>query len=234
MKLIDDKKAAHVDIVEHFKMLDTADELKQNEIVWHCFNADDKESLLNYIGDTFKMEESSILDLECENIFKVYGADWWRDILEYGKLGKFSPIRKIFPQFFGQVFLWMYINNLQEINLKNYGIFIRLNCKQYPDLLIAVYYLLGTNYTGKNKKLACKFANKGISLVRKVYPRQEIEKFTTMIFEDMMLSEGEISPRTEIFSLKESIENLQVSVEDAMKPNPENPRQVIVKSKIDW
>ena len=239
LKLIEDKKAAHADIVAHLKTLDAKDELKQNEIVWHCFNADDKETLLNYIGNTFKMDESSILDLECENIFKVYGADWWRDILEYGKLEKFSPIRKILSLFFGQLFYYaIYMSNIEEKIKLNYSTYVRLNCREYPDLLIATYVLLGTHYNGKKEKLAYKFANKGIAIVKKFYTRQEIEKFTTCVVEDMMVVEGELSPRADIFYLKESVETIKGSrhykVDDFMKPNPENPKQMIVKSKIDW
>ena len=135
-------------------MLDAEDELLKNEIVWHCFNADDKESLLNYIGDTFKIEEfnssgsSEILCRECIANFESYGADWWCDILEYGKLEKFNAIRTILSMLFGNVFNGIGHHILSQDNdtLKTYCNYVRLNCRIYPDVLLGAYFFLAKIY----------------------------------------------------------------------------------------
>lgn len=241
LKLIDDKKAAHTDIVAHLKTLDAKDELKQNEIVWHCFKANAKDTFLNYIGEIFKMDEygrlennytsSYILCQECKKIFYPNKINWWRDVLEYGKLQQFISIRPILSQFFGQIFFeTMYVTYLEEnILFNNYNQYIRLNFREYPDLLIAVYCIMGNYYKDKNKdkKMVCKFANKGIAIVKKIYSRQEIEKFTTCVLEDMIVIEGEMSPRADVFSLKEGIPII-------VETDPNNPNRTIIKLKINW
>ena len=255
LKLIKDKKSAHTDIFEHLKKLPKDDELRQTEIVWHCFNTKERNYFLNYIASNFEIETDShkfsknfSLYKECGYIFEMYGVNWCIDLLEYGKQEKFKAMRPILSRFWGQLFnsgeFFRIFDNGEPFNedvaeqtLKNYFAYIRLNCREYPDLLIAVYCALGYFYnnalskpniseseTHTSKRLARKFANKGIAVIKQNYTYAEIEKFIPIKhFQDnelmgISIDREEPSPRSKIVRLKTDIEGIELKdIEEYMK-----------------
>ena len=252
MKLIDDEKSTHYDILEYFKTLGDEIEIYKNELIWHCFKADDKDYFLNYIAGNFKIETGSknfSLYQECGYISEMCGVDWWRDLLEYGKQEEFQSIRNSLSQFFGQIFnsgevLFRIFDNGEPFNedmakqtLNEYCTYIRLNCREYPDLLIAVYCAIGYFYYNScskfnvgdsefisNRRLAHKFVNKGIAVIKKTYTYLEIRKFIPIKHLNgneilgISIYREESSPRSKIVRLKADIEGIDLKdIEDYMK-----------------
>ena len=98
------------------------------------------------------------------------------------KFDEYTPaLSSFFSSLFDDIVLFEYnFAHDKEDSVVSFCNYIRLHYRKYSLLLISAYYWLGQIYYNvekENLRVARKYVNKGISLIKKLYSCEEIEHY---------------------------------------------------------